>query len=114
MKAWCAALAAEVSSWPRAEGRSFFGFTALYRGDRMFAVLPRTRAMETPNTLAFKLDPPPAKLRSALEKDRRISAFGKDKQRWFLLELSSTADLHDVLGWLSYAYAAAGKRKQPK
>lgn len=114
MKAWCAALEAEVSSWPRAEGRSFFGFTALYRGDKMFAALPRTRAMETANALAFKLDPSPPKLRAAIEKDSRISAFDKDKERWFLFKIASTADLHDALGWLSHAYDAAARRKNPK
>lgn len=114
MKAWCAALAAEVSSWPHAEGRSFFGFTALYRGDKMFAALPRTRAMETPNTLAFKLDSPAPGLRAALEKDPRISAFDKDKERWFTFALSSGGDLHDALEWLSRAYTAAGSQRKSK
>jgi hypothetical protein len=114
MKAWCAALADEVSTWPSADGRSFFGFTALYRGEKMFAVLPRTRGMEKANALAFKLDPPPAKLRPLLEKDQRISVFDKDKERWFMFELSSSADLHDVLNWLSHAYTAAGKRGKPR
>jgi hypothetical protein len=36
--------------------RAFFGFTALYRKERIFALLPRTRAMETANSLAFKLE----------------------------------------------------------
>jgi hypothetical protein len=114
MKAWCAALAAEVSGWPQVEARSFFGFTALYRSDKMFAVLPRTRGMETENALAFKLDTPPPRLRTFLEKDPRIVAFDKDKERWFTFELSSSADLHDVLEWLSRAYTAAGNRRKSK
>ena len=114
MKAWCAALAAEVSEWPHAEGRSFFGFTALYRGDKMFAALPRTRSLETRNALAFKLDAPTAKLRASLEKDPRISAFDKDKERWFTFALSSGAELHDAVVWLSRAYEAAGKRRKAK
>jgi hypothetical protein len=57
MKAWSGALAAEVAGWPQVTTRAFFGFTALYRRDRIFALLPRTRAMATPNSLAFKLDP---------------------------------------------------------
>lgn len=76
----------------------------------MFAALPRTRGMEKSNALAFKLDPPPAELRPLLEKDPRISAFDKDKERWFLFEVSSSTELHDVLNWLSHAYTAAGKR----
>jgi hypothetical protein len=114
MKAWSAALAEEVSSWPQAKPRSFFGFTALYRGATMFAVLPRTRSMETANAVAFRLDAPTAKLRSILEKDQRITAFDKDKARWFALELSSDADLHDALEWLGKAYNAAASRKKSR
>jgi hypothetical protein len=55
VKAWSAALAAEVDGWPQLSARSFFGFTALYRKDKMFAALPRTRAMGTSNSLVFKL-----------------------------------------------------------
>lgn len=108
MKAWCAALAAEVSEWPSVEARPFFGFTALYRGKRMFAALPRTRALESADALAFKLDPLLPKLRASLEGDSRIAQFGKDKERWYLFEISSGADLHDALGWLSRAYRVAG------
>lgn len=114
MKAWCSALAAEVADWPHAEARSFFGFTALYRGSKMFAALPRTRALEPANALAFKVDPPPTKLRALLEEDSRIAHFGKHKGRWFLFEISSDADLHDGLEWLSRAYTAAGSRKKSK
>lgn len=114
MKAWCSALVDEVSSWPRAQARSFFGFTALYRGHKIFAALPRTRGLETANALAFKLDPPPARLRPALEKDPRVSAFDKGKERWFLFELSSPGDLHDALNFLSHAYTASGKRKKSR
>src|SRR5437868_8945399 len=56
MKAWSAALAAEVGDWPEVSVRSFFGFTALYLGDRIFAALPRTRGIESANSLAFKLE----------------------------------------------------------
>jgi hypothetical protein len=58
MKAWSAALETEIGGWPRVQSHSFFGFTALYRGDRIFALLPRTRGMETANALAFKLESP--------------------------------------------------------
>ena len=114
MKAWCAALADEVSGWPSAQARSFFGFTALYRHDKMFAALPRTRALESPNALAFKLHSPAPKLRASLAKDPRIAAFDQDKERWFLFDLSSAADLHDALEWLGRAYEAAGSRRKSK
>src|SRR5260221_6647070 len=39
MKAWSSALEAEVADWPHASTRSFFGFTAVYRKDKIFAAL---------------------------------------------------------------------------
>jgi hypothetical protein len=112
MKAWCAALAAETADWPKVEQRVFFGFTALCRKDTMFAVLPRTRGMETANSLAFRIDTPPAKVRARLENDPRIGAAEIKKARWFTFELSSDADLHDALDWLGRAYEAVGKNRQ--
>src|SRR5205807_208533 len=108
MKAWSAALGAEVTEWPQVCTRIFFGFTALYRRDKIFAVLPRTRAMETPNSLAFKFESPTAQLRARLQRDARIGTTTMQKACWFTLELSSDADLHHALDWLGRAYEAAG------
>ncbi|MGA8618598.1 MAG: hypothetical protein WB660_08800 [Candidatus Sulfotelmatobacter sp.] len=58
MKAWSASLATEAAGWPQVTTRAFFGFTALYRRERIFALLPRTRALATSNSLAFKLESP--------------------------------------------------------
>jgi hypothetical protein len=109
MKAWSSALCAEIDDWPRVTARVFFGFTALYRRDRIFALLPRTRGMETANSLAFKLESPAARLLARLRQDSRIGSIQMQKARWFTFELSSDADLHDALDWLARAYEAAGK-----
>jgi hypothetical protein len=109
MKAWSAALASEISGWPQVASRAFFGLTALYRKDKIFAVLPRTRGMGTANSFGFKFERAPANL---LEKDFRIGSTRMQKARWFTFELSSDADLHEGLEWLSRAYQAAGKTKK--
>jgi hypothetical protein len=109
MKAWSAALAAEFDGWPQVTARSFFGFTALYRRDRIFALLPRTRGMETANSLAFKLESPAARLRARLQQDPRIASTRMQKARWLTFELTSDKDLRDALDWLARAYEAAGK-----
>jgi len=114
MKAWCAALADEASGWPQVVPRSFFGFTALYRKDRMFAVLPRTRGMETANALAFRFDSPARPVRARLEKDPRVGAARIKQARWFSFALTSSADLHDALDWVGQAYDAAAKRKKAR
>jgi hypothetical protein len=114
MKAWSAALAAESGAWPQVTTRSFFGFTALYLNHTMFALLPRTRGMESANALAFRMDAPTSSVRTRLEKDRRIGHAEIQKARWLTFELSSDSDLHDALGWLEESYRSLGKSKNPK
>lgn len=109
MKAWSAALAGEVAGWPQVATRFFFGLTAVYRGDRIFALLPRTRGMDTANSLGFKVEDPTPTVRARIEKDPRIGSTRMQEARWFTFALSSDADLHDALDWLNRAYDAAGK-----
>jgi hypothetical protein len=112
MKAWSAALAAEIADWPNVVTKPFFGFTALYRGVKLFGLLPRTRAMQTPNSLVFKLESPGSQALARMQRDSRVGEAIMQKARWFTFELSSDADLHDALAWLGRGYEAAGKRKK--
>lgn len=114
MKAWSAALGAEATGWPQVSMRSFFGLNALYRKEKIFALLPRTRAMGSPNTLAFKFETLPPKTRSRLEDDPRVGTTEMRAARWQTFELSSASDLHDALDWLAQAYEAAGKGEKPR
>jgi len=97
MKAWSAALATEVLTWPQITTRVFFGFTALYRGDAIFAILPRTRAMGTPTSLAFKLESASPRLRARLESDIRVGSTEMRAARWQTFELTRDSDLHGAL-----------------
>jgi hypothetical protein len=112
MKAWSAALAEETTGWPDVRRRSFFGFTALYRKDKIFAILPRTRAMGTPNSLAFKLESPAPQLSVRLEQDARVGTTQMRAARWSTFELTTVADMHDALNWLGHAYEESGKKKK--
>jgi hypothetical protein len=114
MKAWSSALAAELSSWPQVTLKSFFGFTALYRGKTMFGLLPRTRSIFKGNAVAFRINGATPHLQSIMENDLRISAFDKDKARWFTFELSRDTDLHDALDYLGKAFEAGRNSKKRK
>jgi hypothetical protein len=114
MKAWSAALEAEIGDWPQVATRSFFGFTALYRKDKIFAALPRTRAMGTPNSLAFKLEDAAPAIRARLEADARVGSTQMQSTRWFTFAIASNSDLHGAIDWLGQAYDAAGKGKTSK
>jgi len=84
-----------------------FGLIAWYRRDKIFAVLPKTRGMDSPSALAFKLPSVSARLLARIRMDSRIAFTEMQKARWFTFELNCDADLHDALDWLAQAYEAA-------
>ena len=114
MKAWSAALESEVADWPKCTTRSFFGFTAIYRGPKIFALLPRTRSMWTTNSIGFKLDSPSRNVKRRMENDPRVAATRMQKAKWFSFTLSDDRDLHDALDWIGAAYEAARKQAIPQ
>jgi hypothetical protein len=108
MKAWSAALGAELTTWPAVSSRPMFGFQAYYHGDQIFALLPRSRGMETANSVAFRLSAPRPTVLAEAQGDTRIRKTGFAKGNWFNFEISSDDDLKDTLRWLLRAYRAAG------
>jgi hypothetical protein len=114
MKAWSAARMFEISNWPQVSTRALFGFNAFHRKGKIFALLPRTRAMDSANSLAFKLETHASAVSAGRKKDSRIRVWSSpmEKARWFSFELSSHAELHDALEWLARAYEAAGAGKK--
>ena len=107
MKAWAAALAGELLTWPQVRSRVFFGFTAFYRNDRIFALAPRTRTLEPSNSVAFKLASAGPRIVSRVRRDSRISYTEMHTSAWFTFALNAEADLRDVLEWLLRSYEAA-------
>ena len=107
MKAWSAALGSELAGWPGVASRPMFGFSALYRGKRIFAILPRTRGMGSANSLAFKLENAKPRVFRQLRDEARISTTVMRASRWFVFELTADSDLNDALDWLRRAYEAA-------
>lgn len=114
MKAWSAALAAEFQDWPQVTRKSFFGFTALYRGKTIFGLLPRTKSVFRPNAVAFRFESLRREVKPLLARDSRVAAFDKKKTRWFTFDLSSDSDLHDALDYLRRAFNAARRVKKTK
>jgi len=58
MKQWSAMMERELNAWPGVKSRPMFGFIGFYRDNKIFAGLPRTRALNTPNSIILKFDPP--------------------------------------------------------
>src|SRR6202521_3388531 len=107
MKAWAAALAGELATWPKVHSRLFFGFTAIYREDKIFALLPRTRALEPSHSVAFNLTASGSRVLAEARRDSRIATSEMQTARWFTSPLSAEADLRDAWEWLLRAYEAA-------
>lgn len=102
MRQWSELMAAEVLQWKGASSRPMFGMTALYRGSKIFAALPRTRAIGSPYAVAFKL---PRRTEFADDDGRVI----KDQPgaKWLTFELSSGQEIADALLWVRRAYDQA-------
>src|SRR5258708_36285161 len=71
MQRWSALLAEELKQWPGVTTKPMFGLTSFYRGQSIFAAVPKTRALGSANSVIFKL-PEDSKWRDAALKDSRI------------------------------------------
>ena len=76
-----------------------FGMAACYRGARIFAAIPRTRAPETDRSILIKL--PGAR-------GEGLRAASTPGAGWVVCEIQSDGELGDVLGRLGQAYESAG------
>lgn len=103
MKQWSALLGQELRSWPGVTSRPMFSMMAFYRKKIIFALLPRTRALETANSIAFKLYGESPKTSKLLRADSRVRV-AADKDTWIGFEVTAAGDLQDALKWLDLAY----------
>jgi hypothetical protein len=88
----------ELTSWPHVTAKPMFGMLGFYRRQRIFAALPRTRALGTPHAILCKLP-----------HDKQPGRPGKG---WKTVEVFSDQELRKALDLLNRAYEqAAGKKK---
>jgi hypothetical protein len=101
MRRWCTVLSDEISSWPKVTSKPMFGMTGFYRGRRIFAALPRTRAPRTERSVLIKLP--------GVRHERLKGAAGPGAG-WVTFELESESDIAETLRWLERAYEKAVER----
>jgi len=106
MKAWSAALHAEVSTWPQVSTRPMFGFHALFRRKKIFAALPKTRTMDPPDSISFKLPKAEIRIRKRAEAEKGMHVPESPTAGWITLEIHGDKDLQRALKWLEEAYSA--------
>ena len=110
MKELSAMLEGEVSGWPGVSKKNMFGYQGLYRNGKIFAALPRSKAMKSPRSLMLKFANASPTILNSLEKDPRVDTVsGMSGARWFFFELDEASAVKEALGWLGRAYDAAKK-----
>jgi len=107
MKRLAALLEAELMRWENVTSRPMFGMLALYRKAKVFALLPRTRGLDDPNSVGFRFAKPSPRLLKRLRGDERITGH-RPGTKWISFRLDSEADLRDALAWFELAYRHAG------
>ena len=108
MKRMAALLEAELLTWRNVSARPMFGMNGLYRGPRIFAALPRTRTLHTPNSIAFRLLKRSSNITKRMKNDQRV-IMPTPEAKWISFVVESETDIHDALQWLVHAYDEAGK-----
>jgi len=108
MKRLAQLLEAEILTWSNVTSRPMFGLNGIYRGSNIFAVLPRTRAMDVPDSIAFRLLKRPRHIIAELHKDKRIVA-STPEAKWISFVIQSDSEIHAALNWLALAYRQAAK-----
>jgi hypothetical protein len=108
MKRWSAMLGAEIAGWPNVCTRPMFGLLGYYRKKAIFAALPVTRAIGTPNAIIFKVEAmTPELLRRAKEDPRIDPERVGPGAKWTSFAVHSEQDLRDAMWWLNQAYERA-------
>jgi hypothetical protein len=107
MKQWSAMLSDELLGWPQVAARPMFGMLAFYRGRKIFAAVPRTRALGAANAVIFKLRAPSPRQEKELRADPRVRWNPMARSGWISFELEAGRDLNRALHWFTRAYQAA-------
>jgi len=105
MKHRASLLEAELSAWPGVKTKPMFGMVGFFRRNSIFAAVPRTRTLRSPQSIILKFDPVPAALTEKIKAEPRIAdrAPGPGKG-WHAFAIVSTEDIKDALWWLNQAY----------
>ena len=110
MRQWSAMLKTEVGSWPQVTSKPMFGMSAIYHRKTMFAALPVSRGITSPNSFILRFVPFPPELLERAKKEPRIGAGRALKTaKWISFEVNAETDLRDALWWLNQAYERASK-----
>jgi len=114
MKEYSARLAEEVGTWPHVSLRPMFGFFGVYRKEKIFGVIPKTRTMDEGNAIWYKVWPAKTTRPKPGSKHARATARREEMEdmtvtgpNWKSFVVGSPADLHGAIEVLARAYESA-------
>lgn len=92
MKRFAVLLETEVARWPEVRTGKMFGMVSLYRGNRIFALLPASRSLQAANSIMIKREGPAA----------------HEGGKWNPVIIETETELDAALRALDEAYRKAG------
>ena len=116
MKHRASLLEGEVAKWPDVNTKPMFGMISFFRKGSIFAAVPRTRTLRSPQSFILKFDPMPIALVEKMSAEPRLTRDAPGPGAgWHAFELSTHEDIRDALWWLSKAYdLAAASSAMPR
>lgn len=100
MQRLSALLGEELLRWPEVSERPMFGMRAFYRKEIVFALLPVTRTMDRPNSIAYKFADDNATVREG--------------KKWRIFDVEGETGMKEALLVLDKAYCKAKKSVRRK
>lgn len=112
---WAEVLRQEMEQWPGVTLKRAFGMILAYRGDTVFAGLPRTRALYEEDAILIKFASETPTLARRIAAERCFAGTmqerGKKKQgegrKWRVYLLREERDAREAVEWLAKAYELA-------
>jgi hypothetical protein len=100
----------ELAGWPNVTTKPMFGMISLFRNGAIFAAVPRTKTLRSPQSIILKFDPMPDGLAEKRKAEPRLTRDAPGPGAgWHAFELATDADIKDALWWLNQAYELAKK-----
>lgn len=91
-----------------------FGMTVFYRQEIIFAALPKTRSLETPDSVAFRLLRPGRKTIHRLRAEPELRMPPGREKGWIAMEIRDSGDANRALQWFRRAYESSASQSKSR
>ena len=108
LRSLLAAIEQEVACWPEVQVKRMFGMTSIYRSEKIFGLLPKTRSLRAGDSIWMKFPNLSSSIKKKISGEPRIVPPRKPTgARWYTLTQITPEDYGFVIEWLALAHKAA-------